>query len=54
MTRVVKDLKTEQPRTHDQFELSMFAQFISLIYAETELIDQVFCVKLASKQIQSF
>ena len=43
-----------QSRTHDQSELSMFAQFISLVYAEKELRDQVPCVKLASKRIQSF
>ena len=54
MTVAAKDLNTLLSRTHDQFDLSMFAQFISLVYAEKELLDHVSCVELESKRIQSF
>ena len=53
MTCAAKVPNPAQSRTHDQFDLSMFAQFISLIYAEKELPDQVPYVKLAFKGIQS-
>ena len=54
MTGVAKDLDTLQSRTRYHCEPNLFAQFISLVYAEKELPNQVSCIKLASKRIQSF
>ena len=49
-----KDLNTAESRTAYHFELSLFAQFISLIYAQRRQLDQVSDVKLASKRVQLF
>ena len=54
MTGVAKDLNALQSRTRHQCVVNLLAQFISLVYAEKELPDQVSCIKLASKRIQSF
>ena len=54
MTCVARDMNTLQSRSRYHCEVNLLAQFISLVYAEKELPDQVTCIELASKRIQSF
>ena len=54
MTGVAKDLKTLQSRARYHCKVNLLPQFISLVCTEKELSDQVSCVELASKRIQSF
>ena len=54
ITCVAKDLNTLQSRSRYHCEVNLLAQFISLVYAEKELQNQVSCVKLEFKRIQSF
>ena len=54
MTCVAEDLNTIQSSTRYHCEVNLLAQFISLVSAEKDVPDQVSCVELASKRIQSF